>query len=273
METSRSYSPLQRMLHWITALVVIIMIPVGLYMVNRGKWSNFDALTNTLYGWHKLIGFCLLWLIVVRVIVRLMRGAPPPVPLHPLQRLASEATHLGLYGLLILVRRAWYTARFQPAGDHPQERRSRGGHSLLSRLGGDRPRPVCPHARRRRADAPLHHQGRRLRPHVAGLRRQIQYGMTLTAPSPRSHGEKVGMRGGGVRQRRVDRPHDYPGGSASVSVWPTTQPSRRTDRHASITPGGTRPISATAPANPPASASSSPRSSAPMSHGVDASTT
>ena len=79
METARSYSPLQRMLHWITALGVIIMIPVGLYMVRRGVWSNFDALTNTLYSWHKFIGFCILWLIVVRIIVRLVRGAPPPV--------------------------------------------------------------------------------------------------------------------------------------------------------------------------------------------------
>ena len=103
METSRSYSPLQRMLHWITVAIVAVMIPVGLYMVNRGKWSNFDALTNTLYSWHKLIGFCLLWLIVVRIIVRLVRGAPPPVPLHPLQRFAAEATHLGLYLMLILV--------------------------------------------------------------------------------------------------------------------------------------------------------------------------
>ncbi len=103
MDTSRSYSPLQRMLHWIVALGVICMIPVGLYMVRRGVWSNFDAMTNTLYSWHKFIGFCLLWLIVVRVIVRLMRGAPPPVPLHPLQRIASEATHFGLYVLLLLV--------------------------------------------------------------------------------------------------------------------------------------------------------------------------
>ena len=103
METPRSYSPLQRTLHWITAAVVIVMIPLGLYMVQRGAWSNFDALTNTLYSWHKLIGFCLLWLIVARIVVRLVRGAPPQVPLHPLQHFAAEATHLGLYALLIVV--------------------------------------------------------------------------------------------------------------------------------------------------------------------------
>lgn len=103
METSRSYSPLQRTLHWIIAAGVIVMIPAGLYMVRRGKWSDFDALTNTIYSWHKLIGFCLLWLIAIRVIVRLVRGAPPPVPLHPLQRFAADASHLGLYVLLIVV--------------------------------------------------------------------------------------------------------------------------------------------------------------------------
>jgi cytochrome b561 len=82
---------------------VIVMIPLGLYMVNRGNWSNFDAMTNTLYSWHKLIGFCVLWLVVVRIIVRLTRGAPPPVPLHPLQQFAASATHLGLYVLLAVV--------------------------------------------------------------------------------------------------------------------------------------------------------------------------
>ena len=103
MEALRSYSPLQRTLHWIIAAAVFMMIPVGLYMVNRGAWSNFDALTNTLYSWHKFIGFCILWLVVVRIIVRLMRGAPPPEPLHPLQQFAASATHFGLYALILLV--------------------------------------------------------------------------------------------------------------------------------------------------------------------------
>ena len=103
METSRSYTPLQRTLHWVIAAAVLVMIPIGLYMVNRGKWSNFDALTNTLYSWHKLIGFCVLWLVVARIIVRLMRGAPPQVPLHPLQKFAADASHLAMYVLLAIV--------------------------------------------------------------------------------------------------------------------------------------------------------------------------
>jgi cytochrome b561 len=103
MEARRSYSPLQRTLHWIIALGVIVMIPVGIYMVNRGVWSNFDALTNTLYSWHKFIGFCLLWLIILRVIVRLTRGAPPPEPLHPVLQFGANVSHFALYALLVIV--------------------------------------------------------------------------------------------------------------------------------------------------------------------------
>lgn len=103
METVRSYSPLQRTLHWIIAVAVIVMVPLGLYMVQRGAWSNFDALTNTLYSWHKLIGFCVLWLVAIRVIVRLMRGAPPPEPIHPVLQLGANISHFALYVLLVLV--------------------------------------------------------------------------------------------------------------------------------------------------------------------------
>jgi cytochrome b561 len=103
MQTSRSYSPLQRTLHWLIAAGVIVMVPLGLYMVRRGVWSNFDALTNTLYSWHKLIGFCILWLVVVRIIVRLMRGAPPPEPIHPVLQFGANVSHFALYVLLFLV--------------------------------------------------------------------------------------------------------------------------------------------------------------------------
>ncbi|OJU22212.1 MAG: hypothetical protein BGN89_14920 [Alphaproteobacteria bacterium 64-6] len=103
MATSHSYSPLQRTLHWIIAAAVIVMVPLGIYMVQRGAWSNFDALTNTLYSWHKFIGFCVLWLIVLRVIVRFMRGAPPPEPIHPVLQFGANVSHFALYALLVIV--------------------------------------------------------------------------------------------------------------------------------------------------------------------------
>lgn len=96
------YAPMARLLHWITVLFVTVLIPVGLYMVWRGKTTNFDATTNTLYSAHKLGGFILFWLVVIRLIYRFTRGAPPDEPtLAWWQKAGSHLTHWGLYGLLL----------------------------------------------------------------------------------------------------------------------------------------------------------------------------
>ncbi|HSI40696.1 MAG TPA: cytochrome b [Xanthobacteraceae bacterium] len=101
---SPRYSYPARLLHWGVAAFVAVLIPLGLYMVARGKATDFDALTGSLYSLHKLLGFLVLWLIVVRVLVRLTRGAPPPVAtLTPFERIASRAVHFALYVLLLVV--------------------------------------------------------------------------------------------------------------------------------------------------------------------------
>lgn len=93
-----------RLLHWLVAVLVIVQIPVGLYMVARGEATNFDALTGHLYDLHKMTGFTLLWLMVLRILVRVTRGAPPPVAtLTPFERTASSAVHHLLYVLLLIV--------------------------------------------------------------------------------------------------------------------------------------------------------------------------
>lgn len=98
-----SYSLTAKILHWITAIAVICMVPVGLYMVWRGAQTNFDALTNSLYSGHKLVGFLLFWVITARILYRL-RGAPPPAEtLTPLERVVSTSVHHLLYILLPIV--------------------------------------------------------------------------------------------------------------------------------------------------------------------------
>ena len=51
-----TYSTGARHFHWWTVALLAIQVPVGLYMVYRGNVTNFDALTNTLYSSHKLLG-------------------------------------------------------------------------------------------------------------------------------------------------------------------------------------------------------------------------
>jgi cytochrome b561 len=100
-----TYSKPARIFHWITAAVVFVMVPVGLWMSYRGNTLNlWDGLTNGLYSGHKLTGFLLLWLIVARLVYRFRRGAPPDEPsLLWWHKAASHATHWLLYGLLLVV--------------------------------------------------------------------------------------------------------------------------------------------------------------------------
>jgi cytochrome b561 len=105
------YSSTARRLHWWTALFVAGLIPVGLYMAYRGNALNvWDATTNNLYGAHKAFGFLVLWLVVGRLVYRLMAGAPPSEPtLAGWQKGISHATHWSIYALLLIVPfLGWY---------------------------------------------------------------------------------------------------------------------------------------------------------------------
>ncbi len=92
-----------RWLHWITVLLVVLLIATGTVMTYRADdLKIFDATTNALYSSHKLLGVGLLALVVVRFAYRLMRGAPPDPPTLPrLQKVAAHGVHWALYGLLL----------------------------------------------------------------------------------------------------------------------------------------------------------------------------
>jgi cytochrome b561 len=73
-------------------------------MVRRYFATDNDALTVILFDVHKLAGFLLLWLVLVRIGVRLAKGTPPlPPTLAQPQRIAAEATHGLIYLLLLAV--------------------------------------------------------------------------------------------------------------------------------------------------------------------------
>lgn len=70
-----SYRPVAKGLHWLTALLVIGLIAVGLWMVGL----PFGLLKLQAYAWHKWIGLTVLALTLVRLAWR-WRWPPPPLP-------------------------------------------------------------------------------------------------------------------------------------------------------------------------------------------------
>jgi cytochrome b561 len=89
-----------RVIHWVTAVLVIGMLGFGTYIARMEvDMSNFH-----LFGWHKTIGIVVLTLVIVRLVWH--RLSPPPGPMETVPRwqlrLATFA-HLALYLLLIAV--------------------------------------------------------------------------------------------------------------------------------------------------------------------------
>ncbi|MFL6823342.1 MAG: cytochrome b [Xanthobacteraceae bacterium] len=93
-----AYTFTARVLHWITAFLVLAMIPLGVVIANEWGGSAQDSL----YDLHRSIGVTIIPLVILRIIYR---WTHPPLPLPAdipaMQRLAAHATHWGLYALLI----------------------------------------------------------------------------------------------------------------------------------------------------------------------------
>jgi cytochrome b561 len=98
-DTTPGYSLIARALHWATAALVLTVIAIGLAMAN----ADFGAAQDTLYDLHRSIGALLIPLVACRLSYRINHPAPPlPADLPPIQKVAAQATHWGLYVLLVV---------------------------------------------------------------------------------------------------------------------------------------------------------------------------
>jgi cytochrome b561 len=93
-----AYTVTARILHWATASLVLLMLPLGLVIANN--WGG--PLQDQLYDLHRSIGALIIPIILARVVYRWTHPpAPLPDDIPVLQQLAANATHWALYALLI----------------------------------------------------------------------------------------------------------------------------------------------------------------------------
>jgi cytochrome b561 len=96
---AQGYSAAARTFHWLTAALVLTMLPIGIAM------ATFDlggAVEDPLYHIHRSIGALVLTITAARLSYRLRNPAPPlPADMPALQQFAARATHWALYALLI----------------------------------------------------------------------------------------------------------------------------------------------------------------------------
>ena len=94
------YSPIARLIHWLTAILVLTMVPAGLVMIR----IDSGPLQNQLFDYHRSVGIVLMILTLVRLGFRLThKPAPLPEGMPLWQQFAAKATHAFLYGFLLAI--------------------------------------------------------------------------------------------------------------------------------------------------------------------------
>ena len=88
-----------RTIHWLMAALIFVALPLGVWasLLPSGGGARIEILF-----FHKSIGVTVLGLIALRIVWRLIAGAPAYAePLGKLAQVASRAGHLALYALMI----------------------------------------------------------------------------------------------------------------------------------------------------------------------------
>jgi cytochrome b561 len=109
------YNPGLRTLHWLMAALIFVALPLGVWasQLPRGGEQRSEILF-----FHKSIGMTVLGLVALRIVVRLIAGAPAYAePLGRLIHAAARCGHLALYALMIAMPVSGYVGSI--AGGHP----------------------------------------------------------------------------------------------------------------------------------------------------------
>ena len=105
MERPRSrYSAIAILLHWLIALGILVMIPLGWWMGDNLKDPTKAALVFKAFQLHKSIGLTILVLSVIRLIWRLTHRLPELPPEMPgWEKAAARISHVLLYVIILVM--------------------------------------------------------------------------------------------------------------------------------------------------------------------------
>src|SRR6202021_4310007 len=97
IRSRQRFTLVQRVLHWLMAICILAMLFIGVGMV-----SSVMPKYLTLVSIHKPLGIAILVLALVRLVVRLVYGAPSlPIDLPEPMKLAAHLSHYAFYVLRI----------------------------------------------------------------------------------------------------------------------------------------------------------------------------
>lgn len=104
MHKKLRYSRVAMILHWLIAIALIALIPMGWWMRDALENPEQQALAYRIYQIHKSLGFTVLALTILRLVWRLTHK-PPEMPggMRGWEVFFARATHAALYMVMLLV--------------------------------------------------------------------------------------------------------------------------------------------------------------------------
>ena len=94
-----SYGVLARLFHWLTFLILLFQLPLGLYLDNL-EFSEFKLTVENI---HIVIGISIFYLTLLRLIWKFLNPKPINSAVNKLQLIASKAVHGLFYVTLLLI--------------------------------------------------------------------------------------------------------------------------------------------------------------------------
>jgi cytochrome b561 len=98
--SSQRHSRVTQLLHWATVLLVGIA-----YVLSPGGPESrvYSTASDGLRDWHESVGLLVFALVLLRLMWRLLRVEPEPVPMAAWMRASATAAHWALYALLLAI--------------------------------------------------------------------------------------------------------------------------------------------------------------------------
>lgn len=97
--TSQQWGWLSKTLHWLTAVLIFVQIPLGFY----AESLKLSPLKMDIFVWHKSLGMLVFLLLILRLLWRIKGTIPKTVGASLIQQYAAQAAHCLLYGLMVLL--------------------------------------------------------------------------------------------------------------------------------------------------------------------------
>ena len=98
--TLTEYGLISKFLHWLSAILLFIQIPLGFYLVDLDfgeERINFENI-------HVLIGICIFYMIILRLLYKIINPAPKLGPsVFKGQKFLAKLNHVLLYVTILLI--------------------------------------------------------------------------------------------------------------------------------------------------------------------------